>query len=169
LWLFKMGCCVTNNTNQLQCGGDTIQIWTRLHQWSTSKLQMKSIKYKLIVEYGKKTYSWSYKYVAKMYKIVVGRLTCHQHAKLGAQCELGFGFWNIIKQMTNLWRMQLVGGVGTIRTRPCQTMVVLTMSNHTVMNMWSHLRGTQESFKHQIHQSCIRILDSISCSHCAKH
>jgi hypothetical protein len=80
---------------------------------------MKSIKYKSIVEYGKKTYSWSYKYVGKMHKIVVGRLTCHNYAKLGAQCEPGFGLWNIIKQITNLWRMQLVEGVGTIRTRPC--------------------------------------------------
>jgi hypothetical protein len=63
-----------------------------------------------------------------------------------------------------------VEGVGTIRTRPCQTMVELTMSNHTAMSMWPHLKGTQESLKHHIHQGrCTRILNSISCSHCAKH
>jgi hypothetical protein len=100
-----MGWCVTNNTNQLWSIGDTIQYWTRLHQWSTSKLQTKSIKYKLIIEHGKKTYSWSYKYVGKMHKIVVGKLFCHHYAKLGAQCEPSFGLWNLIYKFTTSVRL----------------------------------------------------------------
>jgi hypothetical protein len=35
--------------------------------------------------------------------------------------------------------MQLVEGVRTIEIGPCQTMVVFTMLDHIIMNMWPHL------------------------------
>jgi hypothetical protein len=53
-------------------------------------LQMKSIQYKLIIEYGKKRIHDHINMLARC-KTIMGRLACHHYAKLGVQCELGFG------------------------------------------------------------------------------